>query len=45
MDDDRLYYRRRAKEQRDFAERSDDPSTRQIHLELAALLAAQAESR
>ena len=44
MNDDRLYYSRRAEEQRDFAERSDDPSVRRIHLDLAQLLAARAES-
>ena len=45
MNDDRLYYSRRAEAQRHFAERSEDPSTRRIHLELAALLAARAETR
>ena len=45
MNDDRDYYSRRAEEQRHCAERSDDPSARRIHLELAALLAARAETR
>jgi len=45
MNDNRHYYARRAAEQRDLAERADDPDARRIHLELAELLAERAESR
>lgn len=43
MDDDRLYYARRAAEQRDAAARADSEDVRRRHLELADLLAQTAE--
>ena len=44
MDDDRLYYARRAAEQRDAAARADSEDVRRRHIELANLLARTADT-
>ena len=41
MTDDRIYYARRAAEQRDLAARAANDDVRRRHLELAELMAAK----
>lgn len=43
MTEDRIYYARRAAEQRDAAAQADDEDVRRRHLELAELLSARVE--
>lgn len=45
MTEDRIYYARRAAEQRDAAAQAHSEDARRRHLELADLLSAKVESR
>ncbi len=45
MTDDRIYYARRAEEEREAAARARSETARRLHLELARLLAARRMAR